>query len=258
MTVRLAHDVLGDDDAPVLVLGSSLGTTMDMWQPQLDAFAQRFRVVRYEHRGHSGSPAPAGPYALGDLGTDVLTLLDSLGVGDFAYAGVSLGGMVGLWLAAQAPHRVTRLAVACSSALPGNPSAWHARAADVRGGGTAGVADAVVARWFTPAWAHEHRDQVGRFTDTFATRMDREGYAGCCEALAPLDLRSTLGSVTAPTLVLAGADDLALPPDPHSVTIAEGVPGARLQVVPDAAHLATVERADLCTPLLLDHLGGAS
>jgi len=258
MTVLLAHDVLGDDDAPVLVLGSSLGTTKDMWQPQLDAFAQRFRVIRYEHRGHSRSPAPPGPYALDDLGADVLALLDSLGVDDFAYAGVSLGGMVGLWLAAQAPHRVRRLAVACTSALPGNPGAWHTRAAAVRAGGTAAVADAVVARWFTPAWAHEHHDEVGRFTDTFSERMDREGYAGCCEALASLDLRSRLGSVTAPTLVLAGVDDLALPPDPHSVTIAQGVPGARLQLVPDAAHLATVERADLCTPLLLDHLGDAS
>lgn len=257
MTVRLGHALNGPERAPALVLGGSLGTTRRMWEPQLDAFAERFRVVRYEHRGHGASPAPRGPYRVDDLALDVLALLDDLGIERFSYAGVSLGGMVGLWLAQNAPSRVDRLAVICSSAHPGGARGWLERAEAVRSGGTSPIATAVISRWFTPEWAKAHEADVGRLTDDFCDAMSPEGYAGCCEALASFDVRPGLGGVAAPTLVVAGADDLALPPS-HSVAIAEAVPGARLDVVPDAAHLATVERADVCTPLLLDHLGGTS
>lgn len=252
---QLAYDVHGPQDAPTILLGSSLGTTRAMWDPQLDALSQRLRVVRYEHRGHGASPAPNGPYDIDDLGRDVLRLLDGLGIDEFGYAGVSLGGMVGLWLAAEIPDRVRRLAVCCSSALPGGAPGWHERAATVRKDGTAAVAEPVVSRWFTPGWAADHPATVQEFTREMSHHMLDEGYAGCCEALAELDLRERLGAVAADTVVLAGADDLALPPD-HSRLIADLVPQARLVIVPDAAHLATVERADLCTPLLLDHLGG--
>jgi 3-oxoadipate enol-lactonase len=255
--VALGHDVHGDTDAPVLVLGSSLGTTRAMWQPQLEPFAAHFRVVRFEHRGHGGSPSPTGPYTVDDLGGDVLERLGRLGVDRFSYAGVSLGGMVGLWLASEVPGRVDRLAVVCSSAAPGNPAAWHDRARAVRSGGMAPIAAAVTDRWFTPAWSAGHPGEVRAFLDDFTDAMDPEGYAGCCEALASLDLRPRLTSIVARTLVVAGADDLALPPQPHARTIAGGVPGARLELVDRAAHLATVERADVCTPLLLEHLGGA-
>jgi 3-oxoadipate enol-lactonase len=258
MTWQLGYDVHGDADAPVLVLGSSLGTTRQMWQPQLAAFAQRFRVVCYEHRGHGGSPSPSGPYGIEDLGGDVLDLLGHLRVDRFAYAGLSLGGMVGLWLASQVPDRVERLAVVCTSAAPGNPDGWHERAAAVRTAGMAPIARAVIERWFTPRWSTDHADQVDRLTGDFTDAVDPEGYAGCCEALATLDLRPRLTSVAAPTLVLAGAQDLALPPEPHARAIADGVGGARLEIVDGAAHLATVERADVCTPLLLAHLGGAA
>jgi 3-oxoadipate enol-lactonase len=256
--VLLAHDVHGDANAPVLVLGSSLGTTRAMWQPQLEPFATRFRVVRYEHRGHGGSPSPAGPYTVDDLGGDVLALLDHLGVDRFAYAGVSLGGMVGMWLASAVADRVERLAVVCSSAAPGNPAAWHERARAVRSEGMAPIAAPVTDRWFTPSWSADHPGEVKPLVDAFSDAVDPQGYAGCCEALASLDLRPRLRSIAASTLVVAGSDDLALPPKPHARTIAAGVRDSRLEVVDRAAHLATVERADVCTPLLLDHLGGAS
>jgi 3-oxoadipate enol-lactonase len=259
MTVRLGYDLHGDADAPVLILGSSLGTTRRMWQPQqLETFAQRFRVVRYEHRGHGESPSPSGPYGIEDLGGDVLDLLGHLGVERFAYAGVSLGGMVGLWLASQVPDRVERLAVVCTSAAPGSPDAWRERAAAVRSAGMAPIARAVTERWFTPRWSTSHADPVDRLTADFTDAVDPEGYAGCCEALATLDLRPRLTSITAPTLVVAGAEDLALPPEPHARVIADTVGGARLEVLDHAAHLATVERADVCTPLLLAHLGGVA
>jgi 3-oxoadipate enol-lactonase len=256
--VALAHDIHGEADAPVLVLGSSLGTTRAMWQPQLEPFAARFRVVRYDHRGHGGSPSPAGPYTVDDLGGDVLALLDELGVDRFSYAGVSLGGMVGMWLASVVPDRVERLAVVCSSAAPGNPAGWHDRARAVRSDGMTPIAAPVTDRWFTPSWSADHPGEVKPFVDDFSDAVEPEGYAGCCEALASLDLRPRLRTIVAPTLVLAGSDDLALPPEPHARTIADGVRDAHLEVVDPAAHLATVERADLCTPLLLQHLGGAS
>jgi 3-oxoadipate enol-lactonase len=258
MTVELGHDVHGDPDAPVLVLGSSLGTTRRMWQPQLEAFAQQFRVVRYEHRGHGESPSPLGPYRIEDLGEDVLDLLQHLEVDRFSYAGVSLGGMVGLWLASQVPDRVERLAVVCTSASPGNPAGWHERANAVRSTGMAPIAAAVIERWFTPRWSAAHADQVDGLTRDFTDAVEPEGYAGCCEALAALDLRPRLSSVAAPTLVLAGEQDLALPAEPHAQVITDAVGGARLEVVDRAAHLATVERPDVCTPLLLAHLGGTS
>jgi 3-oxoadipate enol-lactonase len=258
MTVRLAHDVHGDPTSPVLVLGSSLGTTRAMWEPQLSALADRFRVVRYEHRGHGRCPAPTGPYVIDDLGRDVLALLDELGVDRYSYAGVSLGGMVGMWLASTGDHRVERLALVCTSAATGNAAGWRERAAAVRAGGTAPIAGAVIGRWFEQAWADRNQAVVDRFTEDFVEHMDAEGYAGCCEALAGLDLRPRLAAITAATLVVAGADDLALPVEPHSRTIADAVAGARLEVVDRAAHLATVDRADVCTPLLLDHLGGGS
>ena len=151
MTIALAHDVRGHDTAPALLLGSSLGTTRAMWDPQHDALAQRLRVVRYDHPGHGASPAPPAGTTLADLGRSVLDLADRLELQRFSYAGLSLGGMVGMWLAIHAPERVDRLALLCTSAHLPPALMWHDRAATVRAAGTcAAVAGSVVARWFTP------------------------------------------------------------------------------------------------------------
>jgi 3-oxoadipate enol-lactonase len=254
-TARLGHDVHGPDDAPVLVLGSSVGSTRAMWDPNLGALAERFRVVRYDHRGHGDSQAPPGPYTVADLGADVLALLDSLGVQRFRYAGLSLGGMVGMWLGVHAPDRVEWLALCCTSAYLPPAGLWQDRVAAVRAGGMESVADAVVARWFTPGFAAERPDEVARLRAVLAG-CDVEGYAGCCLAIAGMDQRDDLSLIAAPTLVLAGAQDPATPPS-HAEQIADAVPGARMVTV-DAAHLATVERADECTALLLDFLAGTA
>lgn len=261
MTVRLDYDVTGPEDAPALVLGPSMGTTRELWDPQLPALAEARRVIRFEHRGHAGSKGPAGPYRIADLGADVLALLDGLRVDTFSYAGVSLGGMIGMWLAAHAPERVERLALCCTSAHLPPARAWLDRAAAVRAGGTAAVADAVVARWFTARLGRERPDVVEHFRATLRDQVDAQGYAGCCEAIAVMDLRPDLARVTAPTLVLAGAEDPATPPE-HATEIATRIRAgggtACVVVVDGGAHLATFERADLCTPLLLEHLGGSA
>jgi 3-oxoadipate enol-lactonase len=244
----LAFQASGPADAPVVVLGGSLGTTGAMWAPQVAALRDEFRVVAFDHRGHGGSVPPPGPYAIEDLGQDVLALLDQLGVERVHYAGLSLGGMVGMWLAAHAPDRVDRLALLCTAAHLPPASGWQQRAATVRGNGMGAIADAVVARWFTPGF---RPDVVAAFTEMLVT-IDAEGYAGCCEAIAGMDLRPVLGSITAPTLVIAGADDPATPAS-FAATIVDGLPSAELVVVSDAAHLASVEQADAVSALLHKH-----
>ena len=254
-TVALTASLDGPDGAPVLVLGNSLGTTGELWQPQLAALVQRFRVLRYEHRGHGGSPAPPGPYTIADLGGDVLRLLDEYRIETASYCGVSLGGMAGMWLAANAPDRIAALAVCCTSAYLQPAQLWADRAARVRSAGMASISRQVVGRWFTPAFTERHPRTVAGFVTTLEEEVVPEGYAGCCEAIAAMDLRPSLGEVTARTLVVAGADDPATPPW-HGALIATAIPGARLRVIRGASHLANVSQSAEVTAALLAHLAG--
>jgi 3-oxoadipate enol-lactonase len=251
VTARLHATVDGPPGAPVLLLGSSLGTTGRMWAPQLPALAARFRVIRYDHLGHGRSAVPPGPYTMDLLGREVLALLDDLDVRRAHYAGLSLGGMVGMWLAAHAPERVDRLALLCTSAALGPPEGWRQRAATVRADGMAAVADAVLARWFTPGFA-ESRPAVVAEHRAMLTAIPAEGYAGCCAAIATMDLTADLARIAAPTLVVAGADDPAIPAG-HATRIVERITAARLAVVDHAAHLANVEQPEQVGALPLKH-----
>jgi 3-oxoadipate enol-lactonase len=252
--VRLAATVdQGPPGAPVLVLGNSLGTTGELWRPQLASLRSHFRVLQYEHRGHGGSPAPAGPYSIADLGGDVLRLLDELGTGPVGYCGVSLGGMIGMWLAAHAPDRITALAVCCTSACFPDRAFWSDRAAKVRASGLAPLAGQVVGRWFTPEFAARDPATPAAFVDTMNSSVDPAGYAGCCDAIAGMDLRPALPAVTAPTLVIAGSEDPATPPW-HGAVIARAIPDARLRVIRGAAHLANVSQPAEVTVALTSHL----
>jgi 3-oxoadipate enol-lactonase len=253
--VALSASMAGPAGAPVLVLGNSLGTTRELWEPQLGALSSRFRVLRYEHRGHGGSPAPPGPYTIAGLGGDVLALLDEYEVQTAHYAGVSLGGMVGMWLAASAPERIGALALCCTSACLPPAQLWRDRAVLVRAGGLAAISRQVVGRWFTAAYESAHPGTAAGFVTTLEQDVAAEGYAGCCEAIEAMDLRPLLGSVTAPTLVIAGAEDPATPPW-HGAAIASAIPGARLRVLRGAAHLANVSSAGEFTATLLAHLDG--
>lgn len=244
--------VEGRVDGPVVVLAGSLGSSLEMWDPQVAVLGEHFRVIRYDHRGHGGSPVVAAPFDIEDLGADVVELLDRLDVDRAHFVGLSLGGMVGMWLASHVPERVNRLALICTSPLLGPASNWTDRAATVRASGTAAVADAVVERWFTPAYAASNPVLVERLR-AMVTGTSAEGYAACCEAIARMDQTGTLADIKAPTLAIAGADDPATPPE-HLQGIVDRVPDGRLAVLARAAHLASVEQADAVNALLLDHL----
>jgi 3-oxoadipate enol-lactonase len=251
---ELIYSLEGPEGAPVIAFTGSLGTDLTMWKPQSDPLGERFRVVRYDIRGHGSSAVPPTPYSIADLGTDLIALLDRLEIERVSLCGLSIGGMTSMWAAAHAPERVDRLVLCCTSAQLGPKEAWLERAATVRADGVGAIADAVLARWFTPGFAAGARGQaVVERMRAILTATPAEGYAGCCEAIAEMDLRGDLPSIAAPTLVLAGKDDPATPPE-HGRLIAELIPNARFEVVSNAAHLANIERAELVTAKILRFL----
>jgi 3-oxoadipate enol-lactonase len=250
---ELHFELAGDSESPPLVLGGSLGTTLAMWDPQIGPLSTRWRTICFDHRGHGGSPVPNGPYEIDDLGRDGLALLDRLAIDRASYCGLSLGGMVGMWLAAKAPERIDRLVLICTSAHLPPGSGYAERAALVRAAGTPEVvADAVLERWFTRDYAAQH-PHIAAHHRAMIAATPAEGYAGCCEAIAALDLRPDLPRIAAPTVVIAGAEDPATPLV-HAQAIAGEIPSARLCVLDGAAHLASAQQADAVTRLIADHL----
>jgi 3-oxoadipate enol-lactonase len=245
--VRLHHRIDGPESAPVLVFANSIGTTLELWDAQVPAFAGPFRMLRYDQLGHGRSEVPPGPYSVELLGRELLALVDELGIERFSFCGLSLGGAVGMWLGANAGDRLDRLVLAATSAYFGPPERWIERAATVRAEGMEPLADATMGRWFTPAFTG-----AAPIRQTFVATPP-EGYAACCEALRDWDFRTELGSISAPTFVLAGSADPATPPE-QAQLIADGIPGARLTVIPDAAHLLSVEQADLFNRAVHEHL----
>jgi 3-oxoadipate enol-lactonase len=245
------HTVTGPDDAPVLVLSNSLGTTHEMWDPQADALAARFRLVRYDTRGHGGSPTPHGPYTIDEVGGDVIDLLDHLGVEKAHVAGLSLGGMAAMWLGIATPLRIDRLVLLCTSPLMGPPEMWRDRSALVRAQGTQAIVDATLERWLTEDYRASH--DITWLRDMFVG-VDDEGYANCCSIIQHMDLTANLAQVEAPTLVIGGAQDPATPPAGHAVKIHQAIVGSRLEILDPGAHLINVERPDAVTDLILEHL----
>jgi 3-oxoadipate enol-lactonase len=239
---------------PALVLANPLGCTQEIFDYQAAALGEQYEVVRFDVRGHGGSPAPPGPYTIAALGTDLLDLLDARGVASAAFCGVSLGGMTGLWLAAHFPERISSLVVCCTAVAP-MPSrqAWLDRAALVRVEGMAAVAPLMPARWFTPGFIERSPAMAGRVLGMLGG-VDPEGYAGCCEAIADLDLQHGFSAIKAPTLVIAGDQDPAAPAW-HVASYARAIPGATLRVVRGASHLAHYEAAAEVTALIRYHVG---
>ncbi|MFC9232937.1 3-oxoadipate enol-lactonase [Streptomyces decoyicus] len=251
------HTVDGPEDAPPLLLGPSLGASLAVWDPQLPALARQHRVVRWDLPGHGGTPtgvlgpAPTPTTTVPELARLVLGLADSLGIGRFAYAGISLGGAVGAWLAAHHPERIASLALVCSAARFGEPDGWRERAARVREAGLGPVAETTASRWFTPAFARS--PEATAMIDTLRDSVAPAAYAACCDALAAYDLRDDLARITAPTLVVAGRADPATPPA-RARELTDGIPDASLVELSAAAHLAGVERPAPVLAALLGHL----
>ena len=250
--IDLHYRVGGPSGAPVLVLAHALGLSMAMWDPQVAPLSREFRVVRYDHRGHGGSPVPDGPYRIEDLGRDLLRLLDRLELRRVSFCGLSLGGMVGLWLGANAPERVDRLVVCCTAARMPRPEDYAARANVVRAQGMGAIGDTVIGRWFTPAFQARRPDDVAGIKSILLATPP-EGYAATCDALAVMDLRNDLARTTASTLVIAGAEDQSTPPE-RGQEIAGRIRGARFVIIPGAAHLANVEQPEAVTARILAHV----
>jgi len=230
----------GRTDGPILVLSHSLGTDSGLWEWQEETLGRKFRLLLYDHRGHGRSGAPPGEWTIDDFGRDTLALIDRVAGEPVHFCGVSLGGMVGLWLASHAPERLDRLVVADTSAFTEDPSLLRARLARLKDAGLDSIADDVLSRWFTAAFREAHPERVERFrTKLLATSL--ESYRATSEAVCGLDLRDRLPSIRTPTLVITGRHDEATPPA-WGEAIASAVPGAGL-VTLDAAHLSNVEAA---------------
>ncbi|MGW1161341.1 bifunctional 3-oxoadipate enol-lactonase/4-carboxymuconolactone decarboxylase PcaDC [Streptomyces sp. NPDC002513] len=248
----LYHRAEGPATAPPLLLGPSLGTSLALWDEIAPELSATHRVIRWDLPGHGGSaPDLIGPGAtVADLARLVLALADSLGAERFAYAGVSLGGAVGLHLAVHHPERVSSLAVICSSAHFNGAQPWLERAALVRREGLAPVAATAEERWFTagftvPRLVQDHRE------------ADPAAYAACCDALAAFDIRDRLPSITVPTLLIAGREDRATPPA-HLREIADAVPGSALVEIPGASHLAPAQCPEAVLTALRAHFSGTA
>jgi 3-oxoadipate enol-lactonase len=244
-------EVEGPERAPVLMLSNSLGTTLQMWDLQVAPLTQHFRLVRYDRRGHGRSGVPKGPYTMERLGRDVLAVLDALAIRRINWCGLSMGGMVGQWLGANAPERVERLVLTNTSSYFADKTGWNDRLKLVREKGVAAFAAPNMERWFTTQFRERAPEKVAWLREMFAaTPLD--GYLACGEAVRDMDHRDLLPKIKAPTLVVAGKYDPATPPEANEY-IKNHIPGARYTVL-EAAHISNVEQADAYTKAVLGFL----
>ena len=248
----LRYRIEGPSGAPVLVLSNSLGTNVAMWDAQMPVFAQRFRVLRYDSRGHGASTNTQGPYAIAQLARDVLALLDHVNVSRAHFCGLSMGGVVGMWLGAHAEERIDRLVLCNTAPRTGSAESWNARIDAVRKGGIEAIADAVIDRWFTAAF-RERAPRTIRQMRYMLIANPAEGYVAACAAVRDMDQWDALPDIDRPTLIISGAHDAATPPA-DGRRMAQEIPGARY-IELDAAHISNVEQAERFTAEVVDFLG---
>ena len=232
-------EVEGPAQAPVLMLSNSLGTDLHMWDAQVAAFAQRFRLVRYDRRGHGKSGVPAGPYTMERLARDALAIADGLHLGKFHWCGLSMGAMEGIWLAANAPERIDRLVLSNTSSHFADPNIWNDGIKAIRARGLAALADRIVALWFSPEFSARAPATIAAMRSMLLA-TPAAGYIACCEAIRDMDHRDILPRISAPTLVIAGRQDQATPVAAAQF-IHSRIAGAELTIL-DAAHIANVEQ----------------
>jgi 3-oxoadipate enol-lactonase len=244
-------EVEGPDNKPVLMLSNSLGTDLHMWDPQVASLTRHFRLVRYDRRGHGKSGVPKGPYNMEMLGRDVLAVLDALKIEKINWCGLSMGGMVGMWLGANAPQRINRLILSNTSAYFADKEIWNGRIKTVREKGLASIVGGTMERWFTQGFREREPKKIAWLSEMFLA-TDPEGYIACGEAVRDMDHREIIKSITAPTLVIAGRHDPATTVE-HGEFIRSRIPGASMTVL-DAAHIANVEQAHDYTDAVLGFL----
>ena len=252
--VELFYEVMGPESAPVVAFSNSLGSTLEMWDGVVPALAGSYRTLRYDTRGHGRSGSADKAVTIDDLADDLVAVLDGLNIAKGHIAGLSLGGLTAQALATRRPERVASLVLIATAAQLPPPEFWHTRANVVRAEGPASVVDAIIPRWFTEAFRDQAPEQIDRVRQGFLG-VDRAGYARCCEAVAAADLRERVKIITAPTLVMAGAEDPVATPAMGDALRA-AIPGAELVVLANVAHLVSVERPDAVTEKILAFLGG--
>jgi 3-oxoadipate enol-lactonase len=248
---RFNYRIDGKPEAPVLMLSNSLGTDLDMWWPQMPALTAKYRVVRYDTRGQGKSSATPGPYTIAQHGKDVLALLDALAIERANFCGLSMGGMISIWLGIHAGHRLDKLVLCNTAAKIGTAERWNARIEAVRSGGMKSIAQGVIALWFTPPFAEKHADDVARVRTMLET-SPADGYIACCMAIRDMDQRARLGDISVPTLVISGTQDTVTPPTEGAFAAEHVVNGRHVEL--DAAHLSNIEQRDKFTTALLDFL----
>jgi len=248
---RFHYHLDGAASAPVLVLSNSLASALTMWEPQVAPFSQRFRVLRYDQRGHGQSAVTAGPYTSPQLAQDVLALMDALKIERAHFLGLSMGGAAGQWIAAHAPERVNRLVLSNTAAKFGTPEIWNARIDSVRKSGMAAVATATIERWFTAGF-REKSPQVPESIMKTLLATPVAGFIACSEAIRDHDSQEYIRGIRKPTLVIAGTHDAGTPPAANHL-IADRIPGAKY-VELNCAHLSNLERADEFNRTVLDFL----
>ncbi|MBD3243775.1 MAG: 3-oxoadipate enol-lactonase [Chitinivibrionales bacterium] len=235
---QLSYEWSGDPAAPVLILSHSLGSNREMWDPQMTDFARHFRVLRYDHPGHGQSRGRPSPGTIADYGADVLALMDNQGVATAWFCGLSLGGMVGMWLGAQAGDRFSRIVLCNTTAKIEDPTLLRTRIADIRALGLERITASVIDKWFTPGFRRDNPAVVHTAQRMFLTTRTR-GYADTAQVVCDLDLRANLADITTPVLVVYGAHDEATPPA-WNEAIADSIPNAQ-RVRLDTAHLSNME-----------------
>ena len=250
--IRIHYELSGPLDAPVVMLSNSLGTRLEMWDPQMPALGELYRVLRYDSRGHGRSDAPSGPYSIGLLADDAVALLDALGIPKVHFCGLSKGGMVGQWLASHHGPRLSSLVLCATAAHLPPAELWNQRIEQTAQDGMAPVVYGVTARWFTPAYLATRPPEVEQVR-AMILATPPQGYGACCAAIRDMDQRDTLGTIRTPTLLIAGADDPATTVEVMRA-LNQGIAGSRLVEIPRAAHLVNIEQADRFNAALLAFL----
>lgn len=250
---RIYVQVEGREDAPALMLSNSLGTNLTMWDDQIGEFTKHFRVIRYDRRGHGQSAVPAGPYSMERFGRDVLAVLDALDIEKTSWCGLSMGGMVGQWLGANAPERIEKLILSNTNLYYAEKAFWNDRIKAVKEKGLEPLVEPNMQRWFTAGFRASAPAVMGKMKEMFLA-TDPAGYVACCEAIRDMDFRASNSSITAPTLVIVGAQDAATPPSAGEA-IAAQIKGAQVASL-DAAHIANVEQPKRYADTVLSFLQG--
>lgn len=250
--VLLHYRLAGPAAAPVLALANSLGTDARIWDGVIEALSSRYRILSYDKRGHGLSDTPPGDYALDDHVNDLLGLLDHLGIGRLALAGVSVGGLIAQGLALRAPQRLAALVLCDTAPKVGDAAGWNIRIDTVRHQGLGAIADLVMDRWFSPAFQQQRRDELAGWRNLFL-RSDPAGYAATCATLRDADLTAQIGAITTPTLVVAGEADRSTPVDLVRAC-AKAIPGARFEILPGVGHIPSIEQPAALAALIEDFL----